>query len=97
MVLLVLLLHQEALELQLQQAQQILQHLHPHLQAQLVHLAHLAVRLAAVQVHHLRAAVPHHLVRVPLLAVAVVVVLLLVHQDPQVEDTMVAVTNNILL
>ena len=89
MVLLVLLLHQEALELQLQQAQQILQHLHPHLQAQLVHLA---VRLAAVQVHHLRAAVPHHLVRVPLLAVAVVVVLLLVHQDPQVEDTMVAVT-----
>ena len=84
MVLLDLLLHQAALELQLQQAQQILQHLHPHLQAQ---LAHLAVRLAAVQVHHLRAAVPHHLVRVPLLAVAVVAVLLLVHQD-----TMVAVT-----
>ena len=94
MVLLVLLLHQEALESQPQQAQQILQHLHPHLQAQ---LAHLAVRLAAVQVHHLRAAVPHHLVRVPLLAVAVVAVLLLVHQDPQVEDTMVAVINNILL
>ena len=82
MVLLVLLLHQEALESQPQQTQQQLRLHQPQ-------LAQLAVQLAAVQVHHLRAAVPHHLVLVLLLAVAVVVVLLLVHQDPQVEDTMV--------
>ncbi len=85
MVLLVLLLHQAALESQPQQTQQQLR-LH---QPQLAQLAQLAVQLAAVQVHHLRAAVLHHLVLVLLLAVAVVVVLLLVHQDPQVEDTMV--------
>ena len=88
MVLLVLLLHQEALESQPQQTQQQLRLHQPQLAQLAVQLAH----LAAVQVHHLRAAVPHHLVLVLLLAVAVVVVLLLVHQDPQVEDTMVAVT-----
>ena len=90
MVLLVLLLHQAALELQPQQTQQQ-QQLQLH-QPRLAQLAQLAVQLAAVQVHHLQAAVLHHLVLVLLLAVAVVVVLLLVHQDPQVEDTMVAVT-----
>ena len=92
MVLLVLLLHQEALESQPQQTQQQLR-----LRLHQPQLAQLAVRLAAVQVHHLRAAVPHHLVLVLLLAVAVVVVLLLVHQDPQVEDTTVVDINTNLI
>ena len=89
MVLLVLLLHQAALESQPQQTQQQQQQLQlhqPRLAQLAVQLAHLAAHLAAV----------HHLVLVLLAAVAVVVVLLLdllVHQDPQVEDTMVAVTN----
>ena len=87
MVLLVLLLHRAALESQPQQTQQQQQ-----LQLHQPRLAQLAVQLA-VQVHHLQAAVLHHLVLVLLAAVAVAVVLLLVHQDPQVEDTMVAVTN----
>ena len=84
MVLLVLLLHQGALESQPQQTQQQLRLHQPQLAQLAVQLAHLAAHLAAV----------HHLVLVLLAAVAVVVVLPLVPQVLLVllDQVMVAVT-----
>ena len=81
MVLLVLLLHQEALESQPQQTQQQLRLHQPQLAQLAVQLAHLAAHLAAV----------HHLVLVLLAAVAVVVVLPLVLLV-LLDQVMVAVT-----